>query len=80
MLTCVMTSDVPLLCRHAGCLQDDMEKILESQELMKTQMHTLRQRVKALTQQNARIESMLLQLMVAQGVEVTEEDHVDEEH
>ena len=51
----------------------------ENQEKMLKQMTTMRQRIKAMGQQNERLEGMLRQLMRAQGVEYAEEDGNEED-
>ena len=60
-------------------VQTDMEQVHENQERMASQLHTLRQRVKLLNQQNQRIEGMLQALMTAQDLHVSEEDHHEDE-
>ena len=59
--------------------QDDIEVVMENQEKMKEQVTQLRQRMKSMHQQNLRMESMLSQLMKAQGVEFNEEDANEED-
>ena len=59
--------------------QDDIEVVMENQEKMQEQVTQLRQRMKSMHQQNLRMESMLSQLMKAQGVEFNEEDANEED-
>ncbi|KAF6036166.1 hypothetical protein EB796_005521 [Bugula neritina] len=59
---------------------DDIEKVMEEQERLKTQLSKVNTRTKELAAQNERMQTMLQALLTHNNIDFTDVDHADDDH